>query len=309
MTGLMVSIDLDDAWAYLRAHNDPAWTDAPSVIPLATERLIEVLDAADIEHATVFVVGRDARAPVGIQAIGAFTARGLEIADHSDAHRGELASLSLPEIAHDLRSSGDAIAQVTGSRPVGFRCPSFGASEDLSSALRSLGYRYDASGLPTPLMPLLRLYHRLTAGKGDHPPSYGNLRTAFGTLRPTLTAGVLSVPTTTVPGLRTPFHGSYLSALAGRSPSVARAYARLADRACRAFDLPVSFLLHPTDVLDSTDAPHLAYFPGMTVPWRAKRSLLTDTLSRMADGRAVAPIGGLLPNDPVNTTTNITEGP
>lgn len=296
MTALCVSIDLDDAWAYLRAHNDPAWSTAPSVIPLATRRLVDVLDAGGIAGATVFVVGQDARRPEGVAAIRTFAARGLEIADHSDAHRGELASLALEDIRCDLEASGDAIAQVTGTRPTGFRCPSFGASENLTQALRSLAYRYDASALPTPLMPLLRLYHRLTSGKSEHPPSYGTIRTAFGSLRPSRTSDLWSVPTTTVPGLRTPFHGSYLNALAGRSLGLARTYARLADRACRSFGLPISFLLHPTDVLDRSDAPHLAYFPGMAVPWEAKRRLLTETLTGMADGRVVTAIGPGLPD-------------
>lgn len=307
MTELNVSIDLDDAWAYLRAHNDPAWQDAPSIIPLATRRLVDVLDAAGIARATLFVVGQDARRPAGVDAVRSFIARGLEIADHSNAHRGELASLSAGDIRLDLQASGDAIAQVTGTRPVGFRCPSFGASENLSYALRSLGYRYDASALPTPLMPLLRLYHRITAGRGEHPPSYGNLRTALGPLRPRQAGGLLSVPTTTLPGLRTPFHGSYLSALANRSLPAARAYARVADRACRVFDLPVSFLLHPTDVLDRTDAPHLAYFPGMAVPWQVKRALLTAALTRMSEGRAVEPIGARVPELSPAPTTDSTE--
>lgn len=285
VTALMVSLDLDDSWAYLRARNDPSWVSAPSVIRLASKRVVDVLDLAGVEQATVFVVGRDARVPEGTNAIRTFLDRGLEVADHSLAHRAELATLPSQDICLDLKTSGDAIAQVTGSLPVGFRCPSFGASKNLSNALLAVGYRYDASALPTPLVPLLRVYHRLSAGKGEHTPSYGNLRTAFGPLRPTNRDGIQSIPTTTMPLVRTPIHGSYLMALAARSLPLARGYTRLANRACRAFGLPVSFLLHPTDVLDRTDAPHLAYFPGMSVPWSVKRSLLTHGLQQLADGR------------------------
>lgn len=298
MTELLVSFDLDDAWAYLRARNDPSWDMAPSIIELASQRLIDVLDAGGIGDATVFVVGQDARRPVGVDAIRRFQARGLEIADHSDGHRGELATLEVERIRQDLDASADALAQVTGERPVGFRCPSFGASANLSTALSDTGYGYDASALPTPLMPLLRFYHRATAGRGDHAPSYGNLRTAVASLRPTVRNGMLSVPTTTVPVLRTPFHGSYLSALAGRSIGLARAYARFADRTCRFADVPVSFLLHPTDVLDGHDAPQLAYFPGMSTPWTAKRDLFVDVLRRFRDGRRPVRLEGLLEAQP-----------
>lgn len=298
MTQLLVSFDLDDAWAYLRARGEPGWELVPSIIELASQRLIDVLDAGGIAEATVFVVGEDARRPAGVDAIRRFQARGLEIADHSDWHRGELATLGVEAIRQDLDASADALAQVTGERPVGFRCPSFGASPNLSTALSDAGYAYDASALPTPLMPLLRLYHLATAGRGQHAPSYGNLKTVVAPLRPTVRHGMLSVPTTTVPVLRTPFHGSYLSALAGRSLGLARAYARFADRACRLADLPISFLLHPTDVLDGQDAPQLAYFPGMSTPWASKRDLLVDVLRRFRDGRRPTPLGGLLASQP-----------
>lgn len=291
MSELLVSIDLDDAWAYLRARDIPGWEQAPTIVPLATARLLEVLEAAGIGAATTFVVGRDAREPHGVDAVRRFAATGYEIADHSLAHRGELASCSIEEIRADLEASRSAIAEASGSQPTGFRCPSFGASPALSSALTSLGYGYDASALPTTLMPLLRLYHRVSAGAGDHAPSYGNLRTAFASLRPRRQAGVLSIPTTTVPIVRTPFHASYLSALATRSAALARSYAWTADRLCRLWGLPVSFLLHPTDVLDVTDAPHLGFFPGMQVPWSVKRPLMVAVLSRLSEDREVLDLG------------------
>ena len=285
MSTLAASLDLDDSWAYLRARNDPAWRQAPSVIELASNRVIDLLDAAGIPDATVFVVGADARRPAGVAAVRACLERGLEIADHSYWHRGELASQPREEIARDLADSGTALAELTGERPVGFRCPSFGASADLTATLRSLGYAYDASPLPTTLVPLLRAYHRVAAGAGDHTPTYGTVRTAYGSLRPQHRDGLLAVPTTTLPGVRTPIHGSYLCALASVSITLASVYARIADRACRVFGLPVSFLLHPTDVLDHSDAPQLAFFPGMAVPWATKRTLLRAALQRFAEDR------------------------
>lgn len=288
MSKLAVSVDLDDSWAYLQARNLP-FRDAPSIIPLATARILELFDTVGIEQATVFVVGSDAQTCVGRDAIRDFVSRGWEIADHSYLHRGELAAQHVHEIIADLRKSQEAIAQVTGDLPNGFRCPSFGASPSLDVALQMLGYSYNASALPTPLMPLLRLYHRWSAGKSDHAPSYGNLATALGSLRPRVDHnGMSSIPTTTLPMLRTPFHGSYLMALANRSPALAANYAALADRSCRAFNLPISFLLHPTDVLDQRDAPQLSFFPGMNVPWETKRELLRSTLFRFVDNRMVA---------------------
>jgi hypothetical protein len=289
---LFVSIDLDDAWAYLRARGVTGWRDAPTVLPLATDRLREVLDASGIDPVTLFAVGSDARREHGRDAILAAQREGWEVADHSLEHRGELAGCPEAEIRADLAASREAIATVTGQAPRGFRCPSFGSSMALTSALTELGYGYDASALPTSLLPLLRLYHRLAAGRGDHDPTYGTLRTALGPLGPTRRGALVEVPTTTLPGLRLPFHGSYLSALGERSPALADTYAGLADRLCRWRGLPVSFLLHPTDVLDRSDAPHLAFFPGMALPWARKRALLLRTLRRLADGRRPSTIAG-----------------
>jgi peptidoglycan/xylan/chitin deacetylase (PgdA/CDA1 family) len=288
---LMVSVDLDDAWAYLRARGERGWESAPSIIPLATVRLLELFEASGIDSATVFIVGTDARLDHGRAAIRAFEGVGFEIGDHSLEHRSDLASRSSAEIVADLSESRSAIAEVTGRSPNGFRCPSFGASAALSAALRELDYGYDASALPTPLTPLLRAYYRLRMSEGDESPSYGNLRTAFASLRPKAHGGIVSIPTTTMPLVRVPFHGSYLSALAGRSLSLASAYGRLADRMCRVHGLPVSFLLHPTDVLDRSDAPHLGFFPGMSVPWTAKRKMLGRALANLRRSRELVDLG------------------
>jgi hypothetical protein len=286
VSALLVSLDLDDAWAYQRARGLPGWRDAPTVLPLAGERFREVLSLADVPAATVFVVGRDARLTHGRAAVRAFARDGLEIADHSFGHRGELATRPMTEIRDDLVASRTAIAEVTGVLPDGFRCPSFGTSRRLTRTLRALGYRYDASALPTTLLPALRVYHRLVAGRSSHAPTYGSVRTAFGSLRPRHRRGLSTIPTTTLPGARLPFHGSYLSALAVRSLPAAQAYLRVVDHRLRAGSIPVSFLLHPTDLLDRDDAPQLAFFPGMALPWARKRDLMVGALRRLHQGRS-----------------------
>jgi hypothetical protein len=293
-----LSLDLDDAWAYLRTRGDRDWADARSVLPLTVERLLPVLSGLRL-RITVFVVGRDAQGRAGQEAIRALAAAGHEIASHSQLHRAELAALPAGAIEEDLREAADAIEAITGLRPTGFRCPSFGSSPALLRTLVEGGYAYDASVLPTSLSPLLKVYYRarMRTGTPDQPQQhlFGRASNALLPLRPFRWRvdgeGLLELPVSTMPMLRTPMHMSYLQALGAISSSVADGYFRMALRMLRARGVPPSFLLHPTDLLDARDAPRLAFFPGMARPWDQKLEQLRAALSSLAESFEVVPLG------------------
>jgi hypothetical protein len=293
-----LSLDLDDAWAYLRTKGEPDWAEAPSMLPLAVERLLPLLAGWNL-RITVFVVGRDATRPEGQEAIRALAAAGHEIASHSQLHRAELAALPERAIEDDLREAADAIEMLIGRRPIGFRCPSFGSSPALLRSLVEGGYDYDASVLPTSLSPLLKLYYRarLRTGTPDQPQQhlFGRASNALLPLTPFRWgvdgAGLLELPISTMPVLRTPVHMSYLQALGATSSVASDGYLRLALRLLRGRGVPPSFLLHPTDLLDARDAPRLAFFPGMARPWPRKLDQLRDALASLADGFEVVPLG------------------
>ena len=236
-----LSLDLDDAWAYLRTRGEPDWAEAPSVLPLAVERLLPLLAERGL-RITVFVVGRDATRAEGREAIGALAAAGHEIASHSQLHRAELAALPDRAIEDDLREAADAIEALTGRRPTGFRCPSFGNSPALLRSLVEGGYDYDASVLPTSLSPLLKLYYRarMRTGTPDQPQQhlFGRASNALLPLTPFRWggdgAGLLELPISTMPLLRTPMHMSYLQALGATSAGASHGYLRLALRLLRA---------------------------------------------------------------------------
>lgn len=290
-----LSLDLDDVWAYLRTRGEPDWESAPSVLPLAVERLLPVLARHDL-RLTVFVVGRDARRPAGRAAVQALAEAGHEIASHSQLHRGELAGLPRTAVQEDLREAAEAIGDVTGRRPAGFRCPSFGSSPALLRALVEDGYAYDASVLPTSLSPLLKLYYRARlhtgrdAGQDLFGPA-GNVRLPLSPFRWDVGGTrLLELPVSTMPLLRTPMHMSYLQALGSASPRAADRYLRLALRLLAARGVPPSFLLHPTDLLDVRDAPRLDFFPGMARPAADKLAQLDGALSLLAAGFDVVPL-------------------
>lgn len=284
MSRLLVSVDLDDAWTYQRARGMTDWESAKTILPETSDAVVSLLDTVGIRDATMFAVGRDATTAHGSRIISDLSAHGYEIADHSWLHRGELPGLEEHAIHADLIRSRHAIHGVTGT-PVGFRCPSFGNSPQLTAALKTLGYLYDASVLPTILLPALRAYHRLVAGRSEMEPTYGSLRTIVATQRMRESDGLMGIPVTTMPGLRLPVHGSYLVLLASRSPWLALQYLRTFDRLARALQLDISFLIHPTDLLDATSAPALGFFPGMKMEAAAKRALFIHVLRILSDGR------------------------
>ncbi|MDF2824284.1 MAG: polysaccharide deacetylase [Mycobacterium sp.] len=86
-----------------------------------TDRLLQVL-AADDAKATFFVVGEKVAAnPAAARRIAD---AGMELGNHTWSHP-DLTTLSAPEVATQLRSTTDVIAQATGQRPRLMR-PGFG---------------------------------------------------------------------------------------------------------------------------------------------------------------------------------------
>ncbi|MGA8210838.1 MAG: polysaccharide deacetylase family protein [Nocardioidaceae bacterium] len=297
-----LSLDLDDTWAYLRTRGEPDWADAPSMLPAAVDRLLPLLAERRL-RITVFVVGRDTGRSEGAEAVRALSEAGHEVASHSWLHRGDLSSLPFADIAEDLARTAEAVTGLTGRRPRGFRCPSFGSSPALVQALADGGYDYDASVLPTTLAPLLKLYYRTrmrsrdagSAGLAASQDLFGPVSGAVRPLGPFRWDGgeraVLELPVSTVPVVRTPMHMSYLQALAERSEAAASGYLRGALWALRARRVPPSFLLHPTDLVDRDDAPGLAFFPGMRRPAARKLDTVREALDALVASFEVVPLG------------------
>ena len=136
-----------------------------------------------------------------------------------------------------------AIEDATGQHPQGFRGPGFSVSRDVLLALERRGYRYDASTLPTFIGPLARaIYFRhadLTPEeRAERDALFGSWRDGTRPLRPYRwrtgqVDGLIEVPVTTMPLLRTPIHMSYLMYLGERSPALAHRYLAVALRLCR----------------------------------------------------------------------------
>lgn len=292
-----LSLDLDDAWTYLRAAGRPGWETTPTVVPLVCERLLQVLERHRLRF-TLFVITRDLEDDAKVAAIRPFVAAGHEIGCHSHWHEPTFGTLDKETLRREILGAADLIEQKLGVRPVGFRAPGFARNPETPAVLAEGGFRYDGSFLPTFLGPVARLYYFFHSGmskeeKKKRAAMFGRLGDVFGPLRgrPHRTApGVLDLPVTTIPLLRTPFHLSYVLWLSGRSRFLARRYLGLGLSLCKLTRTPPSYLLHSLDFVGHGEHHDLDFFPGMDLPYEHKAAVIEELLARLARGFAVQPL-------------------
>ena len=291
-----VSMDLDNVWSYLKTHGDPGWQQRPSYLQTLIPHVLELLSEESLTI-TFFVVGVDAAQEEHGPALRALIQHGHEVGNHSYEHEPWLAQYDHARLTEEIARAEAAIMNATGRRPVGFRGPGYAWSPDLLSILSERGYLYDASTLPTYLGPLARLYYFRTAHlsseqRAERAELFGKFSDGFRSVQPyywRLSNGqaLLEMPVTTFPGIKVPFHFSYLLYLSQYSERLALEYLRTALVACKLSGTEPSFLLHPLDLIDRTQEPRLAFFPGMEVPARRKAALLRRVLQMIRDKFAI----------------------
>jgi len=293
-----LSLDLDNQWSYMKASGVSGWEAYPSYLDRVVPRILDTLARHDLKIA-FFIVGRDAAAPENRATLREL-ARDHEIGNHSFHHEPSLSRLSREDAEAELRRAGEAIAEATGVRPRGFRGPSFALSTALLEALLALGYDYDASTFPTFFGPLARSYHFRTARLS--PEQIAERAQVFGTLADGLrplkpyrwqlqNGALLEMPVTTIPGIRSPFHLTYLSFLAQVSRRAASLYFRSALMACKIATVEPSLLLHPLDFIGGNELSVLKGFPGMALTTAEKLDLIDEVLSEYGRAFEVVPMG------------------
>jgi polysaccharide deacetylase family protein (PEP-CTERM system associated) len=113
----------------------------------STRWLLDSLAAAEV-RATFFIVGQVAAYDPGL--VRSISAAGHEVASHGWDHRRVLA-MTPDEFREDMRSSKDALEQVTGAAVVGYRAPTFsvvGRTAWAIDILAESGMEYDSSIYP-----------------------------------------------------------------------------------------------------------------------------------------------------------------
>lgn len=281
-----LSIDLDNAWSYLKTAGHPDWESFPSYLDLLVPRALSLLAEHEL-RITWFVVGQDAALDKNRTALSSIAAGGHEIGNHSFHHEGWKRYRTAADAAAEISLAERAILAATGRKPRGYRAPGYGVSRPELEAMALGGYVYDASTLPTFVGPLARTYYFAIATmprkeRSRRAALFGTYGDALLSLKPYRwqvgEANVLELPVTTMPLTRTPIHFSYLLSLAAGYPAVARRYFQLALNLCRRLGVTPSLLLHPLDLLGGDDLPEFDFFPGMRQPSRDKLAFLSWAL-------------------------------
>lgn len=269
-----ISLDLDNQWSYMKIHGDEGWDQYPSYFDIFIPHILNVLDELDLKI-TFFIVGKDTENENNRKYLQMITERGHEVGNHSYHHESWLQTYSYDKIEKEIINAEKAIQEVTGQKPIGFRGPGFSWSKDLLTVLESRGYKYDASTLPTYLGPLARAYYFWKSDlskeeKRSRKELFGKFSEGFRTLKPykwDLGNGksIVEMPVTTMPIFKLPFHLSYLIYLGNISMGLMKIYLQISIRLCKITNTPISFLLHPLDLIGGDQITQLAFFPGMNV--------------------------------------------
>ena len=287
-----VSLDLDNKWCCLKSAGNSAWESFPSYLDICVPRFLDFFEQREL-GITVFVVGQDAELEENHDAIRMIAAAGHEIANHSFRHEPWLHLYTPQQLEEEFEQSEQAIENLTGQKPVGFRGPGFSLSDEVLRTLMRRGYRYDCSTFPTYLGPLARFYFFMKSkfsqkdkkDKKDRKEQFGKVRYGLQTNVPFQWQWrgrrLIEVPVTTMPFIKSPIHGSYLVYLGGISQSLARAYFWCALQMCKMTGVEPSVLLHPTDFMGVEDDGDLAFFPAMDQSAQKKIELISDCIEML----------------------------
>lgn len=306
-----LSLDVDDLWTYMKTHGDASWEARPSYLATFIPLALELLERAST-RITFFLVGVDAARPQHATVLRAITAHGHEVGNHSYEHEPWLHTYTLPQLRSEVEGAEVAILNATGQRPVGFRGPGYSWTPALLELLAERGYLFDASTFPTYLGPLARAYYLRTstlvgAERAARAKLFGTLRDGRLPLRPyrwRLPSGrsLLEMPITTIPGIKVPFHLSYLLYISGYSERAALLYLRGALSLCMAAKVSPSFLMHPLDLLGADRVRELSFFPGMGLSSARKKAFFARVLHLLQQHFTLVPMS-------VHARSILSEGP
>lgn len=146
-----ISVDLDEIDCYTAIHGmaPPSERAAHAIYRKALPRFETLFAELEIP-ATFFVIGRDLATSENDARIGRLWRAGHEIGNHSANHYYDLTRRDTPTMRREIERGADAIAEITGRLPTGFRAPGYTVSDTLFELLEESGVGYDSSVFPCP---------------------------------------------------------------------------------------------------------------------------------------------------------------
>lgn len=138
---LTFDFDAESLWMSLGQMSPQAMSRGTYGARVGIDRILTLL-AREAIPATFFVPGETARRhPEKLRAI---VDAGHEIGHHGDIHEAP-GLLNLEEERDALDRGMEALLKVTGTRPVGYRSPSWDFSENTLNLLKEFGFTWDSS--------------------------------------------------------------------------------------------------------------------------------------------------------------------
>lgn len=269
-----VSVDLDGLSCYAAIHGmDPAALSERSLraVPEVAVQRLCALFAEEQIAGTFFAIGRELELPGAAAALGLAARAGHEVGSHSYSHDYALSRLAPAAIEADLARAEHLIEAATGARPRGFRAPGYTLSPALLAAVRSRGYLYDSSLLPSPPYYLAKAAAIGLYALRRRPSQsiLGGMGQLFAARRPHLRAGVRELPIATLPLLRAPVFGTIVLGVGDQLAARLLRWSAAAGH--------VNLELHGIDALDATDADSA----GLSQVQPGLRAKATDKLRRL----------------------------
>lgn len=274
-----ISVDVDSVASHLRGYgiSDPARDEKAYTVALP--RALEIFAISGIK-ATFFVIVEEAENHPEL--LREILREGHEIACHSLTHPVPF-DISDPENSNrEIQESKTRLEDACGSQVFGFRAPSYYCSEPLLEALKSAGYRYDASLFPSWMLAVLR--HQVSKlGGFEGEGVFSSMRNIFLPGEPHKTrSGIIEIPLTTTRWGQIPYYHTFRYLL---SPAWASLIASFAAKRTG----PINYLFHAVDflgfwedVLDSRIQKH----PGMGLNLEDKIALVQTALADLIKDRS-----------------------
>jgi len=146
-----VSVDLDEVGCYAAIHGVriPEGAGRHAVYDRCLPRLTALFDAEGI-RGTFFAIGADLRREENSAAVRDLHLAGHEVANHSFHHRYDLSRRPKEVLREDIARGSDAISELTGTKPLGFRAPGYTMTDEIFDVLEEMGVLYDSSVFPCP---------------------------------------------------------------------------------------------------------------------------------------------------------------
>ena len=293
-----VSLDLDDYWTYLKSNNDKQWKEYPSYLQWIVPRILSFFQDFDLKI-TFFLVGKDLENENNLKTIKLIVDAGHEIGNHSYSHDQWMVKFSKSKIEDEIVRSEDLIQEITGIRPKGYRGPGYSFSQEVAEILSEREYKYDCSTWPTFIGPISQLYFSLSSNFDQLPKEHR--QGLFGSwkdcLRPIRAfnwklngLGLVEIPVSTFPFIRTPIHPTYLFVLSGYSRTLAFNYFKLGIDSLNQLRISPSIILHPTDFIGSDDHVDLNFLPNMKLTSIHKLELLKSVFHYLKSNFYVCPM-------------------